>query len=102
MLGELLAIDVEQPHAHGLVLGGLAASPNARRTSALAAVRNLAAHLLVRQRRELLLGAQRVQRFHHVLRGVEQRAVEVEQHALIGAFDRGASVGGVARVRCMR
>ena len=47
-------------------------------------MRNLAAHHLVGQRRELLLGAQRVQRVHHVLCGVEQCSVEIEQHSLDG------------------
>ena len=65
----------------------------------MAAVRNLAAHRLEGQRREVFLGAHGIERLHHVLRGVEQRAVEIEQHALDDARSwRPAD----RRFRCMR
>jgi hypothetical protein len=68
---------------------------------------NLAAHQLVRQRREVFLGAQRIQRVHKVLGGVEQGSVEIEQHRLDGAVAwflvRGHSgTFARSRVRCMR
>ena len=64
------------------VVGRQHAEPEAHER--VAAVRDLAAHLFERQRREIFLGAQRVQRFAHVERGIEQRAVEIEQHAADG------------------
>ena len=99
VFGEALSVDVQQPHAHRFVRLGIQraeAEPHQR----MAAVRNLRAHGLERQRRELFLRAQLVQRFVEILRGVEQRAIEVEQHALDGAA-HGATLAG-RRVRCMR
>ena len=66
----------------------------------MAAVRNLARTVSNDNGVEPFLRAQLVQRFVHVLRGVEQRAVEIEQHALDGAAHAAALPG--RRVRCMR
>ena len=98
-LASWLAIDVEQPHAHRFVFG----RPAACRIRAAPARGRHARPGSARFRRaaaaRLLLGAQLVQRIGHVVRGVEQRAVEIEQHALDGRPSwRRAS----RRARCMR
>ena len=63
------------------MLGSAAASPKPSRTSAWPPCETWQRTVSLRQAREAFLGAQRVQRLGHVLRGVEQRAVEIEQHA---------------------
>ena len=74
----------------------------------VAAVRNLAAYRFEWQGRELFLGTQRIQRVHEVVGGVEQRAIQVEQHGLDGDavvrfLERAhARTGARPRVRCIR
>jgi hypothetical protein len=98
VLRELSAVEGQQPFPHRFVFRGrqhAERQPDER----VAAVRDLAADFLVEQRRQVLLGAQGVQRVGEVVRRVEQRAVEIEQHAAdrlaVGAAHR-------ARRRCSR
>ena len=62
-----------------------AASPNDSFTSALAPCETWQRTCSYGSGARFSCGAQRIQRVRHVVRGVEQRAVEIEQHAADGA-----------------
>ncbi len=74
--------------------------PNPSRTSAWPPCDTWQRTVSLDSASQAFLRAQRIQRFGHVERGVEQRAVEIEQHA----FDEIAHAATVTgrRLRCMR
>ena len=107
--GEHLLEAREQPGARGEVLGVDRQEPLAQPFELVAlcrwkthgdqsyrAVRHGRAHRAERQRFEAFFLPQQVQRADHVRRGVEQRAVEVEQNG-VGA-GHAAAIGGSRRI----
>jgi hypothetical protein len=100
--GQLRPVELEQAHPHRFVLGGRERAE--RKThQRMPAMGDLAADLLIRQWRKVLLRTKLVKGIHHVACGVEQRAVEVEQHTTdprtAAPADHGDSPGSDPRGR---